>query len=58
MKTDQAEPPLAWLLGMSSQQRSILNYWVEVQLAYILLLSLQWYAVSVGMATAQDAMRI
>ena len=58
MKNDQADPPLAWLLGVSPQQRGILNYWVEVQFAYLLLMSLQWYAVSVGMATGQDAMRI
>lgn len=58
MKNDQADPPFAWLLGVLPQQRSILNYWVEVQFAYVLLLSLQWYAVSVGMATEQDAMRI
>jgi len=58
MNNDQADPPFAWLLGVSPQQRSILNYWVEVQLAYFLLLSLQWYAVSVGMATGQDALRI
>ena len=58
MKNDQADPPFAWLLGVSPQQRSILNYWVEVQFAYVLLMALQWYAVSVGMASALDAMRI
>ena len=55
MNNNQADPPFAWLLGVSPQQRSILNYWAEVQVAYVLLLSLQWYAVSVGMADAQDA---
>ena len=58
MKNDQADPPFAWLLGVQPQQRSILNYWVEVQVAYVLLLSLQWYAVSVGMADARDALWI
>ncbi len=58
MKNDPADPPFPWLLGVSPQQRSILNYWVEVQVAYVLLLSLQWYAVAVGMADAQDALWI
>ena len=47
-------PAFAWLVGRSRIQRSILTYWVEVNLVYVLLLGLQWYAVSGGLATAQD----
>ncbi len=51
-------PPFAWLIGVLPQQRSILNYWAEVELAYVLLLALQWYAVSVGAATSRDALSL
>lgn len=51
----QANLPFAWLIGHERFQRSILTYWVEVNTVYVLLISLQWYAVSAGMAAAADA---
>ena len=51
----QAALPFAWLIGFGRFQRSILTYWVEVNTAYLLLIGLQWYAVSMEMATAADA---
>ena len=51
----QATLPFAWLIGFGRFQRSILTYWVEVNTAYLLLIGLQWYAVSMEMATAADA---
>lgn len=53
--TARASQPFAWLVGSNAFQRSILTYWVEVNTVYILLIGLQWYAVSAGMATAADA---
>ncbi len=54
-----SKPPVfAWLIGQSPFQRSILTYWVEVNLVYVLLLGLQWYAVSEGKATSEDALAI
>ena len=50
----QAAAPFAWLVGRERFQRSILTYWVEVNSVYVLLIGLQWYAVSAGMATAAD----
>ena len=50
----QAVLPFAWLIGHERFQRSILTYWVEVNTVYVLLIGLQWYAVSAGMATAAD----
>ncbi len=50
----QATQPFAWLIGHESFQRSIMTYWVEVNTVYVLLIGLQWYAVSAGMATAAD----
>lgn len=50
----QADPPFAWLIGRERFLRSILTYWVEVNTVYVLLIGLQWYAVSVGMAAAAD----
>ena len=51
-------PVFAWLVGHIPFQRSILTYWVEINLVYALLLGLQWYAVSEGKATAGDALAI
>ena len=51
----QAAPPFAWLVGTGRFQRIILTYWVEVNTVYVLLIGLQWYAVSAGMATQADA---
>ena len=51
-------PVFAWLVGHIPFQRSILTYWVEVNLVYILLLGLQWYAVSEDKATPEDALAI
>ena len=47
-------PAFAWLVGTERCQRSILTYWVEVNTVYVLLIGLQWYAVSAGLATASD----
>lgn len=55
MANSPAPAPLAWLLGHTPFQRSILTYWVEVNSVYVLLLCLQWYAVSRGMTLAEDA---
>lgn len=55
MQNDQTELRFKWLLGETAFQRAILMYWVEVNSVYILLLALQWYAVSVDMASSQDA---
>ena len=44
-----------WLLGDTAVQRGVLMYWVEVNSVYLLLMGLQWYAVSVDMAGVQDA---
>jgi diguanylate cyclase len=55
MNNRNVQPAFAWLLGSTPFQRSILTYWVEVNTVYILLMGLQWYAVSVGMARADDA---
>ena len=54
----QATPPFAWLIGSERFQRSILTYWVEVNTVFVLLIALQWYAVSAGLALASDAMLI
>ena len=51
----QAAVPFAWLVGRERFQRSILTYWVEVNSVYVLLIGLQWYAVSTGLATVADA---
>jgi diguanylate cyclase len=48
-------PAFAWLVGRERIQRSILTYWVEVNTVYLLLIGLQWYAVSTGLATVADA---
>ena len=53
-----ATPPFAWLIGREHFQRSILTYWVEVNTVFVLLIALQWYAVSAGLALASDAMLI
>ena len=53
-----AMPPFAWLIGREPFQRSILTYWVEVNTVFVLLIALQWYAVSAGLALASDAMLI
>jgi diguanylate cyclase (GGDEF)-like protein len=55
MKTASPRPPFVWLLGRTQLQRRILTYWVEVNSVYVLLLALQWYAVSVDMASTRDA---
>jgi diguanylate cyclase len=54
----QAAPPFAWLVGSDRLQRSILTYWVEVNTVYVLLIGLQWYAVSADMASIADAQLI
>ena len=51
----QDAAPFAWLVGSDRFQRSILTYWVEVNTVYVLLIGLQWYAVSAGLALASDA---
>ena len=50
----QATAPFAWLVGRERFQRSILTYWVEVNTVYLLLIGLQWYAVTTGLAAAAD----
>jgi diguanylate cyclase len=51
----QAETAFAWLVGDERLQRSMLTYWVEVNTVYVLLIALQWYAVSAGLASVADA---
>jgi diguanylate cyclase len=55
MSIQNERSAFAWLLGSTPVQRGILTYWVEVNSVYVLLMGLQWYAVSVGMARAHDA---
>jgi diguanylate cyclase len=55
MQTASVRPPFRWLLGENAFQRGILMYWVEVNAVYVLLLGLQWYAVSADMASTHDA---
>jgi diguanylate cyclase len=53
-----AAPPFAWLVGSERFQRNIMTYWVEVNTVYVLLIGLQWYAVSAGLASVADAQLI
>ncbi len=55
MPARPSQPEFAWLLGQGPVQRRILTYWLEVNTVYVLLIGLQWYAVSSGMAQADDA---
>jgi diguanylate cyclase len=53
-----AAPAFAWLVGSERFQRNIMTYWVEVNTVYVLLIGLQWYAVSAGLASVADAQLI
>ena len=53
--TSPGTQPFTWLVGSKRFQRSILTYWVEVNTVYVLLIGLQWYAVSASLATVADA---